>query len=219
MQWYFSFPKLHIFIVILTLIMINFPLSVHSLIKSTCSPYLFSTNIDSRINHQYVQPCPVSTPCQCICEMETKRLWIDCFHRQLKIFPSFKKIQTNNNTIEWNIDLAFNLFENLIDSKWIPSNMHIRHLIFSGSLAYDLIVQLNLTHRHLIDIWPNQEHLFIPIDDDDRYESNDDYDVEDKFKRSIVQSNHEYTRLLTELTLKLREKSKQIKTFSFTTFW
>jgi len=147
--------------------------------------------------------------------MESKRLWIDCFHRQLKIFPIFNKIQTNNNTIEWNIDLAFNLFENLTNFNWIPSHMHIRHLVFSGSLAYDLIVHLNLTHRHLIDTWPNQEYLSIMNDEDD---DNDDdlYELseEDKTKRSVVQSNHEYKHLLTELTLELRKESKQIKHFA-----
>jgi Leucine-rich repeat (LRR) protein len=213
MQWYLSFS-------VIIFIIFNFPLSVYSLIKSSCSPYLYSTNIDIRANHQYVQPCPVSAPCQCICEIESKRLWIDCFYRQLKLLPNFEKIETNNSIIEWNIDLAFNLFENLTNSKWIPTNMHIRHLVLSGSLAYDLIVQLNLTHRHLIDIWPNQQHLSI-INDDDHYQLFDDDDDDDeeedngnKIKRSIVQSHHEHTRLLTELTLQLREKTKQIKNFA-----
>jgi Leucine-rich repeat (LRR) protein len=183
-----------------------FPLSVYSLSKSSCSPYLFSNNIDIRTHHQYVQPCPIAKPCQCICEIESKRLWIDCFHRQLKILPNFEHIPTNNNIIEWNIDFAFNLFENLTNFQWIPMNMHIRHLVFSGSLAYDLIVQLNLTHRHLIDTWPNEEHLSIINDDD--------YDEDTNIKKSIIQTHHEYTRLLTDLTLQLREESKQIKNFA-----
>jgi Leucine-rich repeat (LRR) protein len=201
MQWYLSFPIL--------LFQIKF---VYSLTKSSCSPYLFSTSIDIRTHHQYVQPCPIAKPCQCICEIESKRLWIDCFHRQLKILPNLQTIPTNNSIIEWNIDFAFNLFENLTNSQWIPTNMHIRHLVFSGSLAYDLIVQLNLTHRHLIDIWPNEEHLSI-INDDDEEEDEEENDIENKNKRSISQSHHEYTRLLTELTLQLREESKQIKNF------
>jgi len=209
MQWYFS-------VIIFIFNLIYFPLSIYSLTKSSCSPYLFSINIDIRTKHQYVQPCPVSTPCQCLCEMESKRLWIDCFYRQLKILPNFKKILTNNNTIEWNIDLAFNLFENLTSLKWIPTDMHIRHLVFSGSLVYDLIVQLSLTHRHLIDIWPDQQHLSIINDhvDDDHHQSFDDYEEDNKNKHSIVQSNYEHTRLLTDLTSRLREKTKQIKNFN-----
>ena len=100
---------------------INLSSSVHSLSLSTCSPYLYTTNIDIRTNNQYIQPCPVAKPCQCICEIESKRLWIDCFYRQLQSFPKFEKIQTNNTILEWNIDLAFNLFENLIfnnQTKW-----------------------------------------------------------------------------------------------------
>jgi len=147
--------------------------------------------------------------------MESKRLWIDCFYRQLKTLPNFKKILTNNNTIQWNIDLAFNLFENLTSLKWIPTDMRIHHLVFSGSLAYDLIVQLNLTHRHLIDIWPDQQHLSITNDDDDDDDDQlfDDYEEDNKSKRSIIQSNYEHTRLVTELTSQLREQAKQIKTF------
>jgi Leucine-rich repeat (LRR) protein len=134
------------------------------------------------------------------------------------MLPNFNKIETNNSILEWNIDLAFNLFENLTNLKWIPTNMHIRHLIFSGSLAYDLIVQLNLTYRHLIDLWPNQQHLSITNDEDeDQYplidDSEEDNENENKYKRSISQSYHEQTRLLTELTLRLREKTKQIKIF------
>jgi Leucine-rich repeat (LRR) protein len=202
MQWYLSFPVLLL------------SLTVESLSKSSCSPYLYSTHTDIRTHHQYVQPCPIEKPCQCICETESKRLWIDCFHRQLKIFPNIKTIPTNNSIIEWNIDFAFNLFENLNNSQWIPSNMHIRHLVFSGSLAYDLIVHLNLTHRHLIDLWPNEEHLSIGNDYNEEEEEEDEEDnVENKDKRSIVQSNYEYTRLLTDLTLQLREQSKQIKDF------
>ncbi|UJR35303.1 hypothetical protein I4U23_028065 [Adineta vaga] len=165
--------------------------SVHTSSLSACSPYFISTNIDIRTTHQYIQPCPVSTPCQCLCELESKRLWIDCFYRQMKTFPTFVKIPTNKTRIEWNIDLAFNQFDTISMNKqlkWIPDNMHIRHLVLSGSLAYDLIVQLNLTHRNLIDVWP--------------------------IKRSLSASIIERTRLLTELTLKLREKSKRILTFN-----
>jgi Leucine-rich repeat (LRR) protein len=179
-------------------------------------------NIDLRTKNQYIQPCPVITPCQCICEIESKRLWIDCFYRQLKSFPKLQYIQTNNTIIEWNIDLAFNLFENLTtlnnQTKWIPDNMHIHHMVLSSTLAYDLIVQLNLTHRHLIDIWPSQHYL--PIIDD-HFQLFDDYEddkseEEDlvKSKRSLISSNVEHTRLLTELTLKLREKTKQIEQFT-----
>ncbi|CAF0769844.1 unnamed protein product [Rotaria sordida] len=204
--------------------MINVSLFVHSLNKSSCSSYLFSTNIDIRTNHQYVQPCPISIPCQCLCDIENKHLWIDCFNRQIKTLPIFKTIPTNNSIIEWNIDLAFNLFDNLNHSIWIPTNMHIGHLVFSGSLAYDLIVQLNLTHRHLIDTWPNQEHLSIINDDDDDDDDDesdrffDDYeednDNEVKNKSSVIQSYYEYTRHLTELTLRLRGETKQIKNFA-----
>ncbi|CAF1117963.1 unnamed protein product [Adineta steineri] len=221
MQWYLSFPKSYICIVVIYILnMIHFSFSVHSLTKSICSPYLFSTNIDIRTNHQYVQPCPVPTPCQCLCEIESKRLWIDCFSRKLKILPKFKIIQTNNSMIQWNIDLAFNLFENLTNLKWIPNNMHIHYLIFSGSLAYDLIVQLNLTHRHLIDKWPNQQHLSITNNDDD-FDIVDDYeeeeeddDIENINKHLIIQPNYEYTRLLTDLTLEFRKKTEQIKQFA-----
>jgi Leucine-rich repeat (LRR) protein len=203
---------------------INLPSSVHALSISTCSPYFFIINTDIRTNNEYIQPCPVSTPCQCLCDIENKRLWIDCFYRQLKSFPIFKKIQTNNTIIEWNIDLAFNLFENLTynnQTKWIEDNMHIHHMVLSNSLAYDLIVQLNLSHRHLIDIWPSQAHLSII---DDKFKLFDDYENDksdeedlndlDKTKHSIVSSKAEHTRLLTELTIKLREQTKQINTFT-----
>jgi hypothetical protein len=150
-----------------------------------------TTNLDIRTKNQFIKPCPISTPCQCICEIETKRLWIDCFYRQLKILPKFQKIPTNNTIIEWNIDLAFNLFENLTlnnQTNWLPDNMHIRHMVLSSTLAYDLIVQLNLTHRHLIDIWPSQQHLAI-IDDQfrifDEYE-NDKSDEEVREKRKKI---------------------------------
>jgi Leucine-rich repeat (LRR) protein len=202
---------------------INLPSSVHTLSISACSPYFFIINIDIRTNNQYIQPCPISTPCQCICEIESKRLWIDCFYRQLKSFPIFKKIQTNNTIIEWNIDLAFNLFENLTfnnQTEWIADNMHIRHMVLSSSLAYDLIVQLNLTHRHLIDIWPSQQHLpitddqFILSDDYENDKSEEDLNDLDKIKRSIILSNAEYTRLLTDLTIELRQQSKRINIFT-----
>jgi Leucine-rich repeat (LRR) protein len=188
MQWYFLF-----------LMILIHTIPIHCLIKSICSPYLYTTEEDIRPSHQYIQPCPVSKPCQCLCEIESKRLWIDCFYKQLKILPDFQKIQTNNTIIEWNIDFAFNLFESVINSKWIPNNMRIHHLIFSDSLAYDLIVHLNLTHRNLLDIWHNQQHLSIIND----YEDHDHEHKQD-------------TRLLTELTLQLREKSKQIKNFTLT---
>jgi len=168
---------------------INFPSSVYTLPISACSPYLFTTNIDIRTNNQYIEPCPVSTPCQCICEIESKRLWIDCFYRQLKSFPIMKKIQTNNTIIEWNIDLAFNLFENLTfnnQTKWLADNMHIRHMVLSSSLAYDLIVHLNLTHRHLIDNWPSQQHL--PIIDD-QFQLFDDYE-NDKSEEEVKLKFH-----------------------------
>ena len=195
MKWYFLFLIIFIF-------NIN---SIHCLIQSICSPYLYTTTNDIRINYQYIQPCPVLKPCQCLCELESKRLWIDCFYRQLKIFPNFEKIQTNNTIIEWNIDFGFNLFENITNSKWIPNNMRIHYLIFSNSLAYDLIVQLNLTHRNLIDIWHNQQHLSIINDDEDH-----DYENQNK------QIYSEDPRLLTDLTFKLRENSKQIKNYSLT---
>ncbi|UJR10560.1 hypothetical protein I4U23_014760 [Adineta vaga] len=219
MQWYSLVPKSFVFPVIYLFIMFNFPVSVHSFSKSTCSPYLFSINIDIRTRHQYVQPCPVSHPCQCLCDMENNRLWIDCFSRQLKFLPTFETIQTNETILQWNIDLAFNSFENLTNLQWIPKNMRIRYLIFSGSLAYDLIVQLNLTHRHLIDQWPNKKHLFITNNGDEdkeekEAEEEEDDDIEEIIKRSISHSNYEYTRLLTELTLQLRDKSKQIHTFA-----
>ncbi|CAF0821977.1 unnamed protein product [Rotaria sordida] len=206
---------------------INLPSSVHALSTSACSPYLFSTGTDIRTNNQYIRPCPMSTPCQCICEIESKRLWIDCFYRKLTSMPIFQTIPTNNTVIEWNIDLAFNLFDNITfnnKTKWIPDNMHIRHIVFSSSLAYDLIVQLNLTHRHLIDMWPSQQHLPIIDDqfqlfDDYEYDKSDEEDKTDinelyKMKRSIISSNSEHKHLLTELTLKLREKTKRINLFT-----
>ena len=96
-------------------------------------------------------------------------------------------------------------------------------MVLSSSLAYDLIVQLNLTHRHLIDIWPSQKYL--PIIDDqfrliDDYEDDEtDDEGEDlidfeKTKRSTISSHTEHTRLLTELTIKLREKTKRIQLFT-----
>jgi hypothetical protein len=172
-----------------TLNIIYLSSSVQTLSISTCSPYLSSTNIDIRTKNSYIQPCPVSAPCQCICELESKRLWIDCFHRQLKSLPIFKKIQTNNTVIEWNVDLAFNSFENLTfinqTTNWIPNNMHIRHMVLSSSLAYDLIVQLNLTHRHLIDTWPSQRHMPVV---DDQYQLFDDYE-NDKSDEEVKEIN------------------------------
>lgn len=181
------------------------PIFVHTLTQSSCSSYLFITEIDLHTDNQYVQPCPASSPCQCVCEKESQRLWIDCFHRQLTSLPNLEKILTENHVIKWNIDLAFNLFENLTRTQWIPDNMHIEHLIFSGSIAYDLIVQLHLTHRHLIDRWPNEEHLAIINDE----EEEDDLDVEYPTKRSIDST----LPLLTKLNVKLRDESKQIKHF------
>ena len=160
-------------------------------------------SIDVRTTNEYVQPCPVSSPCQCLCETETKRLWIDCFHRQLTQLPILETIPSNNTQIEWNIDLAFNLLGNVSDVRqlpWIPRNMYLRHLIFSSSLAYDLIVQLNLTHRHLIDRWPNHEHLLLTDDDAEQTE--------------LVAREDKHTRLLAELTLHLRESSEQIQDFT-----
>jgi Leucine-rich repeat (LRR) protein len=223
-----SFPNnnnklLSSFLLTMTFIfnIINLSSSVRTSSISACSPYFLTTNIDLRTKNQYIQPCPVSTPCQCICEIESKRLWIDCFYRQLKSFPKFQNIQTNNTIIEWNIDLAFNSFDNLTSNnqtQWIPENIHIRHMVLSSTLAYDLIVQLNLTHRHLIDMWPSQHYL--PIIDDqfqlfDDYEDDksDEEDLE-KAKRSLISSNAEHTRLLTELTLKLRLKTKRIHQFT-----
>lgn len=170
---------------------INLSSSVHALPTSACSPYLYSTNIDIRTNNEYIQPCPISNPCRCICEVETKRLWIDCFHRKLESMPILQTIPTNNTIIEWNIDLAFNLFSNVSinknnnQTKWIPDNMHIRHMILSSSLAYDLIVQLNLTHRHLIDLWPSQQHL--PIVDDQFHEFDDnDFDKSEEEVKDLL---------------------------------
>lgn len=186
---------------------------------SVCSPYFQRSNIDFRTKNEYIEPCPVKKPCQCICEIESKRLWIDCFYRQLESFPTLRTIQTNQTVIEWNIDLAFNLFDNLtfINNKkkgtsWIPDNMHIRHMVLSSSLAYDLIVQLNLTHRHLIDNWPSQYHL--PIIDD-QYQLFDEYD-DDTIKHTTPTSTIEYKRLLTDLTKQFREKTKRIQSFSLT---
>lgn len=180
------------------------PIFVQALIRSSCSTDLFIVEIDPHTDNQYVQPCPVSLPCQCVCEKENQRLWIDCFHRQLTNLPNFEKIPTENRVIEWNVDLAFNLFTNLTRTQWIPENMHIRYLIFSGSVAYDLIVQLHLTHRHLIDQWPNEQHLSIINDE----EEDDDLDVEYPTKRSIEQIH-----LLNKLNIKLTEQSQPIEYF------
>lgn len=105
--------------------------------------------------------------------------------------PILQTIPTNNTIIEWNIDLAFNLFSNVSinknnnQTKWIPDNMHIRHMILSSSLAYDLIVQLNLTHRHLIDLWPSQQHL--PIVDDQFHEFDDnDFDKSEEEVKDLL---------------------------------
>ena len=98
--------------------------------------------------------------------------------------------------------------------------MHIDHLIVSGSLAYDLIIQLDLTHRHLIDTWPNQQHLSIVHDNnnDELYRSFNDYQKndasEEKSKYSKIQSYNEHMHLLTELTFQLRDETKQIKSFA-----
>ena len=183
---------LSLFILTMTLFLniINLPLSVHTLSMSTCSPYLYTTHVDIRTNNQYIEPCPVSLPCQCICEIKSKRLWIDCFYRQLKTLPIFKKIQTNNTRIQWNVDLGFNLIDNITltnNVQWLPDNMRIDHMILSNSLAYDLIVQLNLTHRHLIDRWPSQEHLDI-IDDHFQLFDNDD-EVKNKNKKKKTKQN------------------------------
>ncbi|CAF1008123.1 unnamed protein product [Adineta ricciae] len=214
MQWYSLVPKSSFLLVVY----LNLALTVHSLTKSVCSSYLVATDIDIRTHHQYVQPCPVSYPCQCLCDMENRRLWIDCFSRHLPTFPIFEYIDTDQAILEWNIDLAFNSFDNVTIAKWLPENMRIRYLIFSGSLAYDLIVQLNLTHRHLIDQWPNKKHLFITNnggdEDEEEEEEEEDDDVEELMKRSISHSDYEYTRLLTELTSELRDRSKQIQTFA-----
>ncbi|CAF2187479.1 unnamed protein product [Rotaria magnacalcarata] len=228
------FPNHNLFssiILILTTFILNIihlPSSVHALSISACSPYLYLTNTDIRTNNQYIQPCPVLSPCKCICEIESKRLWIDCFYRQLKSVPIFQTIETNNTILQWNVDLAFNLFDSVTfhennKTKWIPDNMHIRHMVLASSLAYDLIVQLNLTHRHLIDIWPSQQHLSI-IDDqfqlvddyeNDQPEEEDKNDLEEfnKIKRSLMSPNSEQKRLLTDLTLKLREATKRINLF------
>lgn len=145
----------------------HLPSSVQSQTISSCSPYLFISSIDPRSGHEYVQPCPIANPCRCLCEKESRRLWIDCFNRKLKTFPKFQSVPTNETIVEWNVDLAFNLFESITTSNqngWLPKNIHIRHLVLSSSLAYDLIEQLNLTHRHLIDRWPSHAHLQIVND-------------------------------------------------------
>jgi hypothetical protein len=167
--------------------------SVHSLAVSTCSPYLMSTAVDVHTQHEYVRPCPVSSPCQCLCEKESKRLWIDCFHRQLKSFPNFQSTPSNETTIVWNVDLAFNLFDTTAGNNrtaWLPKHMHVRHLVLSGSLVYDLIVQLNLTHRHLIDHWPSRTHFDIV---DDRLQSmmidNEQSDDEVRRERTNERTN------------------------------
>lgn len=222
MQWYSFACESSIFLTTFILHMIIITLSANSLNKSSCSPYLHLTHIDIRTHHEYVEPCPVSLPCRCLCDIENNHLWIDCFNRKLNTFPIPTKIPTNNTIIEWNIDLAFNSFDSLNVSKWLPLNMNIGHLIFSGSLAYDLILQLNLTHRHLIDTWPNQQHLSINYDDheqdqffnDDTDEDNVSIDdIQEKNADSIDESYTEHMRLLTELTVKLRNGSKQIKNF------
>lgn len=202
---------------------IHFPSSVQSLSISSCSPYFFVINLDLRTKHQYIQPCPIDRPCQCLCEMESKRLWIDCFYRQLKQFPQLQTIPTNDTIIDWNIDLAFNSFENfdrINATTWIPTNMHIRHMVLSNTLAYDLIVQLNLTHRHLIDSWPSQSYLGI-IDDQyqlfDQYVNDQSEEEEEDFDRLKSRSNSstsEYTRLLNKLTSKLRGESRRINDFT-----
>ncbi|CAF3534762.1 unnamed protein product [Rotaria socialis] len=198
--------------------MTYYPSHTHPLNKSSCSSYLFSTNIDIVTNYQYVQPCPALLPCQCLCDIENKNLWIDCFNRKIKSLPILETIPTNNSIIEWNIDLSFNLFDNLTNSKWIPTNMHIGQLIFSGSLSYDLVLQLNLIHRHLIDTLPYQQHLPIINDDNqqDRFfdDYHDDDDIEEKHKYTPDESYNEYMRLLNELTLRLRDDTEQIKIFA-----
>lgn len=194
MQWcvavpYSSFsssssPNRHwlISLLIPMIVVLHLPSVVHPLPVSTCSPYFFSSRIDHRTNHEYIQPCPVSSPCQCLCEQESKRLWIDCFRRELKSFPIFQTVASNRTRIEWNVDLAFNLFDKATHAQqksWLPDNVHIHHMVLSGSLAYDLISQLNLTHRRLIDQWPSQTHLSI-IDDHD---ADDDEEVNARRRR------------------------------------
>lgn len=223
----FSFPNnnlLSSFLLTMTFLLniINLSSSVQTSTFSACSPFFQQIHIDIRTNNEYIQPCPVDEPCQCICETESKRLWIDCFNRQLKAFPTIRKLHTNNTMIEWNLDFAFNFFDNLTFNQrtpWIPDNIHVRHMVLSSSLAYDLIVHLNLTHRHLIDFWPSQEHFPIV---DDQYEFFDEFeheksiedDVEKIQRRSLPSSLAEQTRLLTELTKTLREKTNRIQTFA-----
>lgn len=144
--------------------------SVHSQPISTCSNFLSVNATDIRTGNQQVYPCPVAKPCQCVCEPDNRRLWIDCFHRQLKSFPQFQPIFTDEKTIEWNVDFAFNLFENAThrnQTHWLPSNLRIRHFVLSSALNYDLIEQLNLTHRHLVDRWPSRMHFEI-VDSDEQ---------------------------------------------------
>lgn len=178
--------------------------SVQSQTISICSKFLFVNSTDIRTENQIVYPCPVVYPCQCVCEKETRRLWIDCFHRQLKSFPQIRTILTDENPIEWNVDFALNLFETTINflnqTNWLPKNLRIRHFVLSSSLNYDLIDQLNLTHRHLIDHWPSRTHF-------------DVVDSDEEFQRKFSSKQNEQRNRISELTIELREKTRRIKHF------
>ena len=173
-----SFRRFNLYSLIISITLmldlVNFSTAVQALPVSTCSPHFQTTSIDQRSQNEILQPCPVAEPCQCICEPLKKRLWIDCFYRQLKKFPKFRKVSNSSTSIEWNVDLAFNQFEFINNEKqenWLPNDIRIRQIILSGSLAYDLILQLQLTHRHLIDQWPSESQFSII---DDSREQDDD---------------------------------------------
>ena len=156
---------------------------------SICSSSLLVTSIDPSTGNEFVRPCPAPSPCQCLCQIESQRLWIDCFHRQLTTLPSLTAVPS---TSPWNIDLSFNRFENLsADQRWIPEHLRLQSVILSGDLAYDLIVQLNLNYRHLVERWEDHSHLV------------DDHDALPGSTR----------RFLTEFTSKLRGQSQSIRSF------
>ncbi|CAF0753427.1 unnamed protein product [Didymodactylos carnosus] len=214
---------------------------------SICSPELFYNGTDVRTKNDYVQPCPVAEPCRCLCEVDTKRLWIDCFYKKLKSLPiptnwnhltdtTIVTNRTNNGTTQfissrpilwWNIDLSFNLFS-VIDTKFW-SSIYIKHFVLSRSLSFDIIRHLNMTHRNLIDLWPNNqifnltddEYRDINGDNDDDDDEKDGDDIENdqhyypsRLKRFLTITEHnKMLQLLNNLNEQLNLNSKRVEKF------
>ncbi|CAF1513361.1 unnamed protein product, partial [Didymodactylos carnosus] len=211
---------------------------------SICSQELFYNGTDIRTKNDYVYPCPIDEPCRCLCEVDTKRLWIDCFYKKLKSLPiptnwnhtvtnTIVKNRTDNETSQfisshsilwWNIDLSFNLFS-IVDTK-LWSNIYIKHFVLSRSLSFDIIRHLNMTHRNLIDLWPNKQIFKLPDDeyreDDEKEDDDEEHDgngddhhyYPSRLKRSIEISEHnQILQLLNDLNEQLNLNSKRVEQF------